>query len=297
MANFTPLNLVVMRCLMTTIALFGALVALAQGDGQFAPNAALGLRLENASYKVDFDEQGGVAHWVHYALTAQEATGSIPRKDAFRGDPRVGGSPDEKSYAGSGYDRGHLKPAADSRSSAEEMRNSFLMTNMAPQTPNLNRGIWKELEEAVRGWAVAYGTVHVSCGPGLETDDVLASGVRVPDMFWKAILRTAPDTSCVAFVFPNAEKVPGELGGYQMSVDALEQILSMDLFSALPDGTEARVESEVVVWPAVEAAPVQSVLSPSQSGAKVQCMGIAKSTGRRCQKTTTDPSGYCHLHR
>ena len=286
-----------MRCLMTAFVMLWAWAALAQEDGQYAPHSALGLRLENASYVVDFDERGGVAHWVHYALTAQEATGSIPRKDAFRGDPRVGGRPDEKSYTGSGYDRGHLKPAADSRSSADEMRNSFLMTNMAPQTPNLNRGIWKKLEESVRGWAVTYGTVHVSCGPGLETYDVLASGVRVPDMFWKAVLRTAPDTSCVAFVFPNAEKVPGELGGYQMSVDALEEILGMDLFSALPDGTEARVESEVLVWPAVKAAPVQSAPSASQPGAKVQCMGIAKSTGKRCQKTTTDPSGYCHLHR
>ena len=282
---------------MTAFVMLWAWAALAQEDGLYAPHSALGLRLENASYVVDFDERGGVAHWVHYALTAQEATGSIPRKDAFRGDSRVSGRPDEKSYAGSGYDRGHLKPAADSRSSADEMRNSFLMTNMAPQTPNLNRGIWKKLEESVRGWAVTYGTVHVSCGPGLETYDVLASGVRVPDMFWKAVLRTAPDTSCVAFVFPNAEKVPGELGGYQMSVDALEEILGMDLFSALPDGTEASVESEVVVWPAVRAAPVQSAPSASKPGAKVQCMGMAKSTGRRCQKTTTDPSGYCHLHR
>ena len=62
------------------------------------------------------------------------------------------GCPDGQSYRGSGYDRGHLKPAADSKGSMEEMESSFLMTNMAPQTPNLNRGIWKQLEEAVRNW-------------------------------------------------------------------------------------------------------------------------------------------------
>lgn len=273
-------------------------------DGKFAPTSD-GQALTNASYLVDFDVQSGVAFWVHYALTAQECMGAVPRKDAFRPDDRVAGSPTASSYASSGYDRGHLKPAADSRSSAAEMRNSFLMTNMAPQSPNLNRGIWKKLEEGVRTWGLAYGEVHVTCGPSDLTDHTLSSGVRVPSAFWKVVLRTSPDTTCLAFRFPNANKVPGALEDYLVTVDELEAELGMDLFPSLPDATERRVEavSSKTTWPLdLSEGATRSVAAPSDTetslgGASVQCMGIAKSTGQRCRQKTTDPSGRCRYHR
>jgi endonuclease G len=275
-----------------------------QGDAEYAPRAK-GTPLTNATYLVDFDAPSGIAHWVHYALLVSECQGPAERDDAFRADPRIPGCPDHNAYKASGYDRGHLKPAADSKASPSTMRNSFLMTNMAPQTPNLNRGIWKELEEAVRGWAETYGEVHVTCGPGVETYDWLASGVRVPASFWKVVMRTAPDTACLAFVFPNAERVPGDLHHYLVSVDEVESKVGVDVFPALPDGTERRVESDVParVWAqgapasALPAAPTSSSSgNTSPSTAPVQCMGIAKSTGQRCRQTTRDPSGYCRYH-
>lgn len=273
-------------------------------DGKFAPTSD-GQALTNASYLVDFDVQSGVAFWVHYALTAQECMGAVPRKDAFRPDGRVAGSPTASSYASSGYDRGHLKPAADSRSSAAEMRNSFLMTNMAPQSPNLNRGIWKKLEEGVRTWGLAYDGVHVTCGPSDLTLRSLSSGVRVPSAFWKVVLRTSPDTTCLAFRFPNSDKVPGVLEDYLVSVDALEAELGLDLFPSLPDATERRVEGEVAktIWAldlpeGASRSSAPAGPAPSSSGeASVQCMGIAKSTGQRCKQKTTDPSGRCRYHR
>jgi endonuclease G len=276
----------------------------AHPDRHLAP-AAEGQLLLNPSYLVDFDVQSGVAFWVHYALTAQECMGAVPRKDAFRPDDRVANSPTASSYASSGYDRGHLKPAADSRSSAAEMRNSFLMTNMVPQSPNLNRGIWKKLEEGVRTWGLAYDEVHVTCGPSDLTLRSLSSGVRVPSAFWKVVLRTSPDTTCLAFRFPNADKVPGALEDYLVSVDALEAELGLDLFPSLPDATERRVEGEVAqtIWPLdlPEGAPRPSAAAgqaQSSSGeASVQCMGIAKSTGQRCKQKTTDPSERCRYHR
>ena len=276
----------------------------AHPDGRLAP-VAEGQLLVNPSYLVDFDVQSGVAFWVHYALTAQECMGAVPRKDAFGQDNRVVNSPTASSYASSGYDRGHLKPAADSRRSAAEMRNSFLMTNMAPQSPNLNRGIWKKLEEDVRTWGLAYDEVHVTCGPSDLTQRTLSSGVRVPSAFWKVVLRTSPDTTCLAFRFPNADKVPGALEDYLVSVDALEAELGLDLFPSLPDGTERRVEGEVAnsIWTpdllkgASRRAASKGQAPSSSGGASVQCMGIAKSTGQRCKQKTTDPTGRCRYHR
>ena len=106
----------------------------------------------------------GIARWVAYELPPAETLGETKRKSSFKRDERVFGSPVHKDYTHSGFDRGHLKPAADSKSSSECMAASFLMTNVAPQTPQLNRGSWKQLEEATRDWAHELGEVYVVCG-------------------------------------------------------------------------------------------------------------------------------------
>jgi len=274
-------------------------------DFEFAPRAK-GIFLTNPSYVLDYDVESRLTNWVHYRLDASECLGKIPRKDDFRADGRVGeDGVDHLAYRGSGYDRGHLKPAADSKSSYAEMSNSFLMTNMAPQTPNLNRGIWKRLEDQTRDWALEFGSVHVSCGPGFETYDWLSSCVRVPEGFWKIVLRLAPDTAALAFYFPNAEQVTGSLADYTLSVDSLERMIRLDLMPALPDSTEMRIEAIVpnTIWSthqsthSTEKQPENHSKAPTRTGRAVQCMGIAKSTGNRCRQKTTDPTGYCRYHR
>jgi endonuclease G len=271
-------------------------------DAQFAPQVQ-GQLLVNPSYLVDFDGPSGVAFWVHYKLAESECYGSANRSDDFRADDRVNGCPDGQSYRASGYDRGHLKPAADSKGSSEEMQSSFLMTNMAPQSPNLNRGIWKELEERVRDWGMTYHEVHVTCGPSDLTLGTLPSGVRVPAAFWKVVMRTDPDTTCLAFRFPNAAEVPGELEDYLVRVDDLEAELGVDLLLGLPKETEDRIEAELPssVWNVDPVRLQEPKSSPqttsSSSSSSVQCMGIAKSSGKRCQRMTTDPSGRCYQHK
>ena len=89
---------------------------LAGQDNAFEP-AVQGIYLVNPSYQVDFDSASRIAYWVHYELNAQEADGQLKRTDDFRIDFRTKRSASTKSYRGSGYDRGHLKPAADSKSS------------------------------------------------------------------------------------------------------------------------------------------------------------------------------------
>lgn len=267
-------------------------------DNAYLP-AVEGTLLTNPSYIVDFDAEANVANWVAYELRSVELRGGQGRSDNFRFDPRVPGSPTQTDYRGTGYDRGHLKPAADSKSSATEMSNSFFMTNMAPQTPGLNRGIWKDLEADVRTWAEDFGRIYVLTGPSDEAIGRLPSGVDVPSHFWKAVLRFSPDTAAVAFWLPNTASIPGSLDGYRLSIDALEARLSLDLFAQLPDATERRVEAETGShWDTSGAvrAPVGGDSSTS-SGASQQCTGIAKSTGKRCKLMTKDPSGRCHHHR
>jgi len=68
-------------------------------------------------------------------------------------------------YASSGYDRGHMCPGGDCNWDDEGRDETFLLSNMCPQNPNLNRGDWKEIEIACRKWAKQYDNIYIVCGP------------------------------------------------------------------------------------------------------------------------------------
>ena len=131
-----------MKKALTALSLIYCVLPASAQDNQWAP-AHRGTPLLNLDYIVDFNPKRGVAHWVAYELLPTETLGEAKRKSGFKRDERVPNSPVHKDYTHSGFDRGHLKPAADSKSSNERMAASFLMTNVAPQTPQLNCGSWK----------------------------------------------------------------------------------------------------------------------------------------------------------
>ena len=126
--------------------------------------------LESTGFALGYREADEQAAWVAYALTAAELSApSHTRKDAFVEDPRVpSGSATAADYKASGYDRGHLAPFADMDWSAASARESFWFSNMSPQLPEFNRGIWKDLEEWVRDQARERGSLWVVTGPVLD---------------------------------------------------------------------------------------------------------------------------------
>ena len=108
--------------------------------------------VHHANYTLQYNEEHEQASWVAYRLTSHHLQNpSTKRKDNFRSDPKVKtGSATLSDYKGSGYDRGHLAPAADFKWSSTAMSESFYMSNMSPQVPGFNRGIWKKLESKIR---------------------------------------------------------------------------------------------------------------------------------------------------
>lgn len=90
---------------------------------------------------------------------ATPRTNKVARKNDFRADKRIANGPTPEDYTNSGYDRGHMTPAADSNSD-KQMSETFLMTNMTPQLPSVNRVAWRMLEDRVR--SVPF--VHVITG-------------------------------------------------------------------------------------------------------------------------------------
>ena len=111
------------------------------------------------------------------------------RTDKFLPDPDVRGAKAySNDYTKSGYDRGHMAPAADMKWSKQAMAESFYMSNICPQNPNLNRGDWNDLEEKSRQWAKKYGAVYIACGPVYDHGKPKRIGnnkVAVPDAFYK----------------------------------------------------------------------------------------------------------------
>lgn len=111
--------------------------------------------IRHEGYTVSYNSDYKIANWVAYELTAEEAKSKkTERSNKFVPDPMVkGATATNEDYTRTGYDRGHMAPAGDMKWSAKAMRESFYFSNICPQKPALNRGIWKELEEQSRLWA------------------------------------------------------------------------------------------------------------------------------------------------
>ncbi len=196
---------------------------------------------------VSFNPQLHVPNWVAYELTAAETYGDEPRAKSFMIDPDVDGCASPSDYRNTGFDRGHMAPAADMKWDPEAMRESFYMTNIAPQDNRLNRGAWGKLEDKCRQRARRDSAVIIISGPVL-TDDIEMyigdTGVAVPSRFFKVILSPyATPPTAIGFIMPNGN-VPGGMQTCAVSVDEVEAITGHDFFSALPDDMETEVESQ-----------------------------------------------------
>ena len=208
--------------------------------------------IEHLGYTVSYHPTWRIPNWVAYELTAEEVNGDLGRSDKFLPDPMVEGDPVvTKDYSHSGYDRGHMAPAADMKWSEQAMKESFYMTNICPQNHNNNAGDWKDLEMLVRDLASTYDHIYICCGP-IVTDTTMTIGVErpivVPQAFYKVLLRRKAegDWSAIGFVMPNAAGNQ-PLMTYMLPVDRVEQMTGIDFFPALPDSIESIVEADFTI--------------------------------------------------
>jgi endonuclease G len=205
--------------------------------------------VEHTAYSLSYNEAHEQADWVIYDLTKSEVeTKKFERKDNFKKDPSSNiTSANTSDYSRSGYDRGHLCPAADNRWSEVAMNESFYMSNISPQSPNLNRRIWKTLEEQVREWALENEKLYIVTGPILKDGFLKKIGknqVSVPKYYYKVIADlTGKDRKGIAFIFSNGEN-NGELKYYPCSIDNVEKRTGFDFFYNLDNKIEQEIESD-----------------------------------------------------
>jgi endonuclease G len=206
--------------------------------------------IHRTGYTLAYDAKTRTPQWVAWELTKKETQGTVERSNDFQPDPDVKGAKVvTKDYSHSGYDRGHMAPAADMKWSKKAMMESFYMSNICPQDHNLNTSDWSELENKSRQWARRYGKVYIVCGPiynGKRNEYIGDHRVKVPDAFFKVVLINEKKKQCaMGFYFEN-EAGERKLQEYLVPVDRLEQLTGMDFFSALPDNLEDRLEAETL---------------------------------------------------
>lgn len=207
--------------------------------------------LFKSSFIVSYNIRTLCPNYVAWKLTPNRINGDVKRSDNFMEDmvmvdrSRV----TTQDYSGSGYDRGHMCPAGDNKHDLKAMEESFLMTNICPQSHNLNAGDWKELEEQCRRWVNDYSELYIVAGPIFDKKTPTTIGKRktvkiaVPDRFFKVVLMMGANPKALGFIYPNSA-TNKEMRSYAVSVDEVERITGIDFYPNLPDDIERRVERE-----------------------------------------------------
>lgn len=201
------------------------------------------------SYKgftLSFNKMNSTPNWVAWELLASETSGASSRTNKFWKDPDIDGCPETSDYKNSGFDRGHMIPAADQKWDPEAMHQSFVMANICPQDHALNARAWSTLEKKCRLWAQRDSALIIIAGPIYQPSDrtrIGYQGVRVPSAFFKVIAAPYIDSPRgIAFIYPNM-RAPGNMQNYAVTIDEIEKITGFDFFAKLPKETQDIIES------------------------------------------------------
>ena len=213
--------------------------------------------MEKAQYSMSYSRDNGGPNWVSWHLDTSWL-GSAPRQDDFRADttlPTGWYRVQATDYSGSGFDRGHMCPSADRTVTITANSATFLMTNMIPQLPANNQGVWANLESYSRSLVSQGNELYIiSGGHGLQF--FIANGhVAVPAQTWKVIIvlpagsndvsRVNTATRTIAVVVPNSGSINSDWRTYRVSVDQIEAITGFDFFSNVPSAIQNVIEGQV----------------------------------------------------
>lgn len=224
------------------------------------------ITLVEADYVIRYDKDLRVPVWTAERIEGKRLDDKIKREDCFRGDPRLDSETSSvpSDYKEPVYDQGHMMPFADQRYSKRSGHNSFIMTNMAPQNCQLNRGIWQILEQISRRWAdeheqlyVMAGSVFDRDGDGMRDPDSAAAHMKsnnkkkrvaIPSAFYKVIAFSKPDGSVetVSVLLPHDDNNPTGpaaltyLNAHVTDLATIERLAGLDLFPQATQVAESR---------------------------------------------------------
>lgn len=210
----------------------------------YLPTSTTGAIVTHAYYTLSYSEKHEQAEWVAYRLTKEHTTYNNFKRPYFEIDPLVKTKAASwKNYKKSGYDRGHLCPAADRKFNKKAFVETFLTSNISPQKNSFNAGIWNNLEKQVRYWVKKENELYVITGPVFSesTKSIGFEHVTVPSHFYKIILKNGKQPKLIAFLLPHKASSKS-LSNFVVSTDYLEKLLKIDFFKSIPDSIEDKLE-------------------------------------------------------
>lgn len=201
-----------------------------------------------SQFTLSYNEEHEQADWVAYELTSEEVAMKQDRCNCFKSDTSVITKSAAKSdYLSTGFDLGHLAPAADNNLNELANEESFRMSNISPQLPAFNRGIWKSLEAWVRDKATEYNSIYVVTGPVFVNNlgVIGKNNVTIPGYFYKVLLREENSKMySIAFLVPHIG-MENSIEHYVVTVNTIETITGIDFFPELHSSVENRIESQL----------------------------------------------------
>ncbi len=221
------------------------------------------------TYALSYNRDKGTPNWVSWHLD-QSWFGSLARVDTFRADPRLPANwyrVQSTDYFASGFDRGHMTPNAD-RDNENRIpinQETYLMTNMIPQSPDNNQGPWAAFENELRTILATNGEqeAYVISGPagvggsgsnGGTTNTIANGNITVPAYTWKVVLvlpkgeddlaRATCAARTIAILMPNVQGIRNNSWqNYLTTVDAIEALTGYNFFSNLPEAVQNCLEA------------------------------------------------------
>ncbi|XP_047133281.1 ectonucleotide pyrophosphatase/phosphodiesterase family member 1 isoform X2 [Hydra vulgaris] len=232
--------------------------------------------LTQRSYITGYSTKLRIPLWVGYELLGKNLLININRSNCFRQDIRLLSNESSfcSSYSNSGFDRGHLAPSGDFNHNVDDEQDTNLLSNIAPQYPYFNRGIWQVLEDLVRNWTIHYGSIHVITGSifdvdnnGIKDDINQAkqylknqlNGTAIPTHFYKILYKCSrpknnglcdTELDTLSFILPhnNSTICTTELEYIKFHVASIKDIELMTgtlFFANLPADYRARLVSRL----------------------------------------------------
>ncbi len=235
-----------------------------------APSASIHLTLGNPSdattsvsnpdnylmvkpqYALSYNRSKGTANWVSWELNSSWL-GKMDRQNDFRPDETLPSGWERVTpsvYSRSGYDKGHIVPSGDRTLSAQDNSETFLMTNMMPQTPDNNRHTWEGLEIYCRYLARRGKELFIIAGP-YGSMGTLKSQVTIPASTWKIVVvldrpgdNVTENTRVIAVNVPNQQEINYDWKAYRVSVQTLSELTGYHFLDNIPAAARNMVDTQ-----------------------------------------------------